>query len=248
MIDSPWPDGCEGAVSLTFDDAHPSQLRTALPILEENGLLGTFYVNPREDWMEASAPWREASLKGHEIGNHTLGHPCSQNFSFTPPGKGLESMSLAQIEADIDEAERRLRRALPEAGERSFCYPCYQAYIGSGESRRSYVPSVARRFVAARGRGETANHPAHADLHYLGSWPAERASGPELVGLAEQAAAQGRWAILTFHGVQSGHLMVAEGDFRELCAHLSRHKSRIRTAPVAVIARRVLDWRSAAGG
>ena len=44
----PWPDGCWGAVSLTFDDGHPSQLKKAVPILENVGLQGTFYLNPSD--------------------------------------------------------------------------------------------------------------------------------------------------------------------------------------------------------
>jgi peptidoglycan/xylan/chitin deacetylase (PgdA/CDA1 family) len=35
----------EGAVSLTFDDGLPTQLVTAVPVLDSNGLHGTFYVN-----------------------------------------------------------------------------------------------------------------------------------------------------------------------------------------------------------
>jgi peptidoglycan/xylan/chitin deacetylase (PgdA/CDA1 family) len=239
---SPWPESATGAVSLTFDDAMPSQLNRAIPILEEFGLRGTFYVNPNDAWMKNAAPWVEAASRGHEIGNHTLGHPCSQNFAFIAPGRGLESMTLESIEADIVEAEARLNRVLP-GQPRSFCYPCYQDYVGQGAERQSYVPVVARHFIAGRGRGEVANDPATIDLHYLGSWPVERSSGPELVGMVEQAASQGRWAILTFHGVQEGHLMVGEGDFRELCQHLSLHRERIWTAPVVQVAQRIAEWR-----
>jgi len=43
----PWPDGCLGAVSLTFDDGHASQLQKAVPILAEFDLWATFYLNPK---------------------------------------------------------------------------------------------------------------------------------------------------------------------------------------------------------
>jgi peptidoglycan/xylan/chitin deacetylase (PgdA/CDA1 family) len=45
----PWPGGCQGAVSLSFDDGHQTHLEKVVPILAEFGLLGTFYVNPRGD-------------------------------------------------------------------------------------------------------------------------------------------------------------------------------------------------------
>ena len=81
------------------------------------------------------------------------------------------------------------------------------------------------------------------DLHDLWSWPAERMSGAELVGLAERAAAEGRWAVFTFHGIDEGHLPVAAVDLVELCGFLARHRDRLWTAPVAVVAQHVIEWR-----
>ena len=70
-------------------------------------------------------------------------------------------------------------------------------------------------------------------------------SGAELVGLAERAAALGRWSILTFHGIHEGHLPVADVDLRELCGFLARHRARIWTAPVATVAQAISQWRRA---
>jgi peptidoglycan-N-acetylglucosamine deacetylase len=47
-----WPDGCQAAISLTFDDGLPSQLALAIPILNRFDLRGTFYVNPRDNYRE----------------------------------------------------------------------------------------------------------------------------------------------------------------------------------------------------
>jgi peptidoglycan/xylan/chitin deacetylase (PgdA/CDA1 family) len=242
---SPWPDGCQGAVSLTFDDGMTSHLLAAIPMLSEHGLTGTFYLNPRGDnWQERLEPWREAARAGHEIGNHTMAHPCTRAFRTDGELAGLEALTLAEMEADVVEAERRLRAGIPEQAERSFCYPCYQDHVGEGEGRQSYVPVIARHFIAARAKGEVANHPASCTLHHLSSFPAERSWGPTLVGLAERAADQSRWTILTFHGVNQGHLTVSEVDLRELCEHLRRHRERIWTAPLVTVARRIVDWRA----
>jgi peptidoglycan-N-acetylglucosamine deacetylase len=245
---SPWPDGCQGAVSLTFDDGMTSQLQIAIPMLNEHGLAGTFYLNPRGDqWYERLQPWREAARAGHEIGNHTMAHPCSRAFRDSDEPAGLEALTLAELEADIVETERRLREAIPEQKERSFCYPCYQDHVGEGSTRQSYVPLVARHFIAGRTKGEVPNHPASCTLHHLASYPAERSWGATLVGLAERAATQGRWTIFTFHGVNQGHLTVSEVDLKELCVHLQRHRDRLWTAPVIQVARRIMDWRASRG-
>jgi len=242
-----WPNGCLGALSLTFDDGMESQLEVALPLLNRFGFHATFYLNPRgEDWRELLEPWHEVADAGHEIGNHTLSHPCSSNFSGDPNGPGLESMSPKDIEDDILRAQGRLDEAFPNQRKRSFCYPCYQAFVGRGMKRQSYVPIVAKNFIAARGRGEVANHPAACDLLYLCSWPVERSSGPELVGLAERTT-QGRWGILTFHGIQQGHLPVADVDFQELVEFLGNNRDRIWVAPVIEVAKRIIEWRKETG-
>ncbi|MEZ4860866.1 MAG: polysaccharide deacetylase family protein [Caldilineaceae bacterium] len=243
-ISSPWPNACQGAISLTFDDGVQSQLDLAIPMLDRHGLRATFYVNPRDNYRDQLVPWRAAALNGHEIGNHTISHPCSKNFAFIADSgrRALEEMTLADIEAEIVEAGRRIQEVIPEQTAVSYGYTCYQPFVGRGPTRQSYVPVVARHCVAGRGRGERPNDPRHCDLWYLWSTPCERMTGAELVGLAEQAAAQGRWVILTFHGINEGNLLVAAGDLEELCVYLARQQERIWTAPVATIAQRVHEF------
>lgn len=244
----PWPKGYWGAVSLTLDDGHPSQLEKAVPILEDADLKGTFYLNPRGEgdaWRDRLDAWKPVAHMGHEIGNHTLSHPCPNSYAADPTFRGgLEDLNLQDIERDILQAEERLRAVFPEQAMRSFCYPCYMSYVGWGATRQSYVPVVARHFLAARGLGERANNPFNCDLHYLHSWDAARRSGSELVGLVERSVAQGRWGILTFHGLEATHLPIAPSDFRELVAHLDRHRQRIWTAPLITVAQRIAEWRT----
>ena len=247
VLDRLWPDDHEGAVSLTFDDGIPSQLQIAIPMMNHLGLRGTFYLSPRgEDWRKDLAPWVAVAQAGHEIGNHSLSHTCSRAFADTTDARGLENLTLDDIEADVVEAERRLAELFPEPSPRSFCYPCWQSHVGEGLTRQSYVPVIARHFIAARGLGEVPNHPLTCDLHHLWSWDVSRMSGAQLVGLAEQCAARGRWGLFVFHGIHSGHLPVAEVDFRELCQHLQRHNRRLWTAPVAEVAGWVRRVRSGA--
>lgn len=255
MADGPWPGGAAGAVSVTFDDGLPSQRERAVPLLEAAGLRATFYLNPRggkagaggeAPWAERLEPWRAVAASGHELGNHTVGHPCAANFGFAERRGTLEGMTLAELAADIDLAEARLRH-VAAGGPRSFAYPCYQDSVGEGTGRQSYVPLVAARFVAARTRGERPNHPGRCDLHHLWSWPAERMSGAELIGLCEEAACDGMWGMYTFHGVGEGHLPVGTADLTALCAHLERAAGRIWTAPVAEVARHLQAGRLRSG-
>jgi hypothetical protein len=245
-----WPGECCAAISLTFDDGLPSQLARAVPLLNNGDLPSTFYLVMRgDDFMEKLAPWREVAKAGHEIGSHTVGHTCSRAFRDSPAARGLENMTLADIEKDIIEAKRRLQQLVPDQVEMSFCYPCYMEHVGRGPTRQSYVPVVARHHIAGRGKGEFpfANPPATVDLHYAWSWPAERMPGSQMVGLVEACVARRCWGIFAFHGIDEGRLGVAEGDFRELANYLTANHDRVWTAPVAKVARRILDWRKENG-
>ncbi len=247
-IETPYPPGCRGAVSLTFDDGLHSQLEVAVPLLTDRGLRATFYLNPRgrnpdsDDWLERWAGWKQVAEQGHELGNHSLTHPCSRAFGNHLQERCLETMTLADIEADVLEAERRLR-LLTGVAERSYAYPCYQDFVGCGPTRQSYVPVIARHFVAARGGGEYPdNHPLTCDLHYLWSLKAEFLRGAELIGWVEWSMQRGRWIILTFHGIDEGHLPVSRLALRELCDFLAQRRD-IWTAPVVEVAQRIRRWR-----
>lgn len=249
-----WPAPYRGAVSLTFDDGLRSQLETAVPILESGGLRGTFYLNPRgaaesaglgDSFLEALAPWQPVQARGHEMGNHTVVHPCSLNVNleWNAP-HNLIHWTLAQIEADILEARRRLQLAFPGQAENTFAYPCYESSLGRGKNRVSYTPIVARHFVAARAKaemqGQLANDPLWCDLHHLNSWPCERQMGASMIGLVEQAAALGRWGVFTFHGVDEGNLLVGSSDLRELVDYLAS-RADIWTAPLVEVGAYVRD-------
>ena len=169
----------------------------------------------------------------------------------------METVTLDEMEADVLEAERRLKELIPEQSIRSFCYPCYQDYVGEGSTRQSYVPVIAKHFPAARGRGEAPNHPALTDLHFLTSAVAAGwMSGSELCESTESAIRQGRWVILVFHSFQNEPRSprvpgsyhhgspVSADDFRELCKYLDANRDRIWTAPVITIAQKIIAWRT----
>jgi len=241
-LDTPWSP-YQGAVSLTFDDGTQNQLEKAVPPLDEFGLKATFYLPPKgDDWRTRLAPWAAVAARGHEIGNHTLTHPCPGNILGT--SGGLEAMSLADIEEDIVKAQERLEQLAPHQTDWTFAYPCYCTTVGRGQARQSYVPVVARRFLAGRAAGEygIGNAPAAVDLACAWSLPVERMSGYEMIGLVEEITARGHWAILVFHEIDGARLTVGSYDLRMLLNHLRRRAGVIWTAPVVEVARKVAGW------
>jgi len=244
-----WPGGRKAAISLTFDDGLLSQLNIAIPLLDKFGFKATFYINPSGDYKSLLKPWKDVADSGHEIGNHTLTHPCSCNFDFArSSGKCLEEMTLEEIRDDIMEAHRRIKEIIP-GGSRTFAYPCYETAVGRGLSKKSYVPIVAEVFLAARGGGALGypNSPLVCDLHELWSWSVHRMSFEGMIGLAIRASFEGGWAIYTFHGINEGHLPISDHDLTGFLMFLKKNGDKIWVAPVCEVAEYILEARSKMG-
>jgi hypothetical protein len=252
-VDGFWPGGRGAAISLSFDDGMDSHVTTAARELEARDLRGTFYVpaGGSEDDPSEARSWRErlerfapAAAAGHEVGNHTVLHPCSLNIDTEAEwgrrGINLLNWTLEDIASDLTEAQRRIDVVFSDQPATSFAYPCYESTVGKGRDRVSFVPLVADMFVAGRARGGVfggfGNDPLACDLHYLSSFGAERMPGPLMIGLVERTLARGRWSIFTFHGIAEDDLAVGLADFQELLDHLAARREEIWTAPVADVA------------
>jgi hypothetical protein len=184
------------------------------------------------------------AASGHEIGNHALSHICSSNYAGIPGG--LEEKDLVAIEIDILAAQERLARIAPHQQEWTFAYPCYCTHVGRGAERQSYVPVVARHFLAGRSGGEYgfANQPAVVDLACCWGQPVERMSGFEMIGLVEELTARGQWLVLVFHEIDGQRLTVGGHEYRMLLDYLARRRAAIWTAPVVEVARKIATFQA----
>jgi peptidoglycan/xylan/chitin deacetylase (PgdA/CDA1 family) len=197
-----WPEGKRAAISLSFDDARPNQVDRALAILDRYGVKATFYVsmpNVRDRLPE----WKKAVANGHEIGNHTLTHPCTVNYSFYSLSHrgGLEDFTLEMIQQEMDEANEGIQHLL---GVRptTFAYPCGQTFVGRGITVKSYVPLVAARFVVGRGwNDEMPNVPASCDLSQVMGMPIDGLNFAQARKLIDNVIANGRWLVLVGHNI-----------------------------------------------
>ena len=71
-----WCDGRRAALSIRFDDSHPTHLSRAIPVLREHGFRATFMINPgRPSFLSKREEWEACMKQGdQEFGNHTLNH------------------------------------------------------------------------------------------------------------------------------------------------------------------------------
>ena len=213
-----WPEGKRAAISLTFDDARHSQVTQGLPILDEYGTKATFYVSIRnlEEQLDA---WKRAAVNGHEIGNHTLAHPCSGNFPFIGD-RALENYTLDKMQHELVEANNIIESLL---GVRpvSFAYPCGQKFVGRGQNLKSYVPLVATEFLAGRGwMDEWANDPAFCDMANLMAMELDGKDFEQVKQLIDRTLANGGWLIFCGHEIGEGERQTTHSStLKALCEY-----------------------------
>ena len=234
-----WPAGKRAAVSLSFDDGRPSQVDHGLDVLARHNVRATFYVMPGAIAQRIDG-WRRAVAAGHEIGNHSNTHPCSGNFPFARPN-ALEGYTPARIGQDIDAAQQAIHDALGVMPE-TFAYPCGHTFVGRGPTFASYVPLVARKFLAGRRAfDETHNHPSACDLSHCFGMDFDGASFEKVRALIDRAIDDNSWLILVGHDVGFGKVQTVHPDVLDaVCRYCATDRAAdVWIDTVAAVARHV---------
>jgi peptidoglycan/xylan/chitin deacetylase (PgdA/CDA1 family) len=240
-----WPDDTRAAVSLSFDDARRTQPDVGIPILDRFGVRGTFYVTPRNmnDRLDA---WGAAVAVGHEIGNHTLTHPCSGDYPWSR-ANALEDYTLGRIDREITGADAQIR-ALLDVTCRTFAYPCAQTFVGRGAGQRSYVPLIAERFLVGRHAfNDVPADPAFCDLAQVNSVELDRRRWDEARTLLEEAAETGAWLVFFTHEIApEGRQATSPEVLQQVCAWCTDATNAIWIDTVASVGEYIVSARGAA--
>ncbi len=237
-----WPQGKKAGVSITFDDARFSQPEVAVPILNKYNVKATFYVSPG-NMEHRLSDWEKIVADGHEIGNHTMTHPCSGNFGFAR-NNALEDYTLSRMEDDILSANEIIMKRLGVSPS-TFAYPCGQKFVGRGLNTKSYVPLIAKHFIVGRSAfDEVHNDPSFADLAQATGIDIDSASFERVKGLLDRALSEGGWLILFGHeiGAGGGQTILAN-TLEKLCQYAQDPANGIWIDTVASIGNYILQNR-----
>lgn len=232
-----WPGKAQAAVSLTYDDGVYSALEHAIPDLERVGFRGSFYLPVgNSQVINRRADWKNAFLNGHEIGNHTLQHPCRG------PGHEhqLEAYTPIGIRKEILYAVAWLNQNIGPDNYRTFAYPCSHIAIGDPPDEDSYLSAVQACHFAARMAVGGINDPfvVAKNLLRIKAAVLGRPDGREVepfIEYCEQAAQLRGWAVVVFHGVGDHWLSTERVVHQQLIEHLQ--DGRFWVAPVKEVAR-----------
>jgi hypothetical protein len=238
-----WLGGYQAAVSLTYDDGLPVHYSLVSPLLLRYNLHDTFYPPINGDIRLHPNRWRELAAVGHELGNHTIFHPCRQIKSKPYPWLGkrydLAGYTLDQLRAELEVANLVLH-LLDGQTERTFGNTCCDTAIGRGSREVPMKPLLSELFLAARGRlsGCIALPTCDLDLFDIGCIHIDGLSFYDLRELVERALECSGWAVLMLHGIgpSTHNLYLDEGVHERFIAWLADQQS-IWTAPVRTIAR-----------
>jgi peptidoglycan/xylan/chitin deacetylase (PgdA/CDA1 family) len=239
-----WPDGNQAALSLSFDDARHSQIDTGLALLDKYDAKVTFYVVP-DRVKERLKGWKQAVVSGHEIGNHTLYHPCTGNLDWVGPDNTIENYTLNKMRAELLDANQQIQALLATTPE-SFAYTCGDTTVGRGLKNKSYIPVVAELFTSGRGwQNEAANNPAKVDMAHVLSMKMDDMSFENIKAIIEQARKKGYWLVLAGHeiGQDGGAYTSRTAMLENLLAYAQDKNNKIWIAPVGTISQYIRNNR-----
>jgi hypothetical protein len=238
-----WPRNAQAAVSLSYDDGIANHHQVVAPQLEANGLRGTFYAPLKSDLMQTPLAWRQMAARGHELGNHTVFHPCwsvnGRYAEWLPDEYNLEHYTEEKWLDEVATANRSLWLVDGQA-ERTFGNTCFDNYLGPADRPTCLEPLIERHFLAAR--GEDTGKPVNLEtlnFYNLGTVWADRRAFGDFSAELDDMLERGGWIIYTMHGVGLGshrHCIDAAEHLR-LLEFLRAASGRIWTAPVIDVVR-----------
>lgn len=221
-----WPDGKKAAVVFTYDDALDCHLDVAVPQLDEFGFKGTFYCTGNsQSLFNRTEEWRNTAQNGHELGNHTLFHPCNgDQFDWVKPEYNLNKYTIEQLITELKTASTLLK-AIDGKKVRTFAYTCSNVSIGEND----FSDEIQPLFAAARADGPIPQTMTGYNIYKAPSWMVEDRKAEEMIGYLEQAKAKGTIAVFMFHSVGGGYLNVDAGEHRKLLEYIRKNESDFYT-------------------
>ncbi len=226
-----WPGGRKAAIVLTYDDSLTSQLDVAAPQLEAAGFRGTFFLNGT--FSPSDVPrWRRLSATGHELGNHSMFHPCPAAAFPMERQFNSEGYSVAGLLREIA-AMNTLLLAIDGRQGRTYSVPCSISLAGTVDYTDALRASGLVRYVRTGVPDNAAvTDPALLDPFRVPSRSfAESATAEDLIAYVKDVQRRGGLGVFMFHGVGGDYQQVSAQAHLGLLQYLAAHRSEIWVAP-----------------
>lgn len=242
QFNSAWK-GKKCSVVLTYDDAIDQHLDNALPVLDSLGLKATFYVTAFSNSVQNRLnEWKNLASKGHELGNHTLYHPCDggPGREWVRKDRDLRTYSLPRMLDEVRMTNLFLK-ALDGQTKRTFAFTCGDMKIGDS----SFIKPLQNDFVAARAVRDQMHKINEIDLYNVDCYMVNGHSAAQMIEWVKKAVETQSLLVILFHGVGGGNsLNVSIPAHREFLNYLKQNEKDLYIAPMLEVAEHIREWQS----
>lgn len=219
--------GKKCSVVLTYDDALNVHLDNVIPALDSLNLKGTFYLTASSDAAtKRISGWKRAAMNGHELGNHTLYHPCDASLpgmSWVKPEYDLSKYSLKRMQDEVKMCNAYLK-SIDGKDKRTFAFTCGHKKVIEGE----FIQTLTNEFVAARSVRSQMHSINEQNLMDIDCYSMEGTTGEQMIELVKQAQNSGKLLVFLFHGVGGEHgLNVSKEAHSKLLHYLKENEKDI---------------------
>lgn len=231
---TPWR-GKKAAVVLTYDDGYHEQLDNALPVLDSLGLKATFYLSAFFPAVRGRInEWKKVAANGHELGNHTLYHPCvgGAGREWVPADYDMLNYTVTRMEDEIRMTNVFLEQ-LDGKQQRTFAFTCGDMQVKDS----FFINGLKGDFIAAR----AVRHEMHAineiDLYNIDCYVVNGETAVQMEEWVKKAIAKKALLVILFHGVGGGNsLNVLKEEHTKFLTLLKQQENDLWIAPLADIA------------
>ncbi len=219
-----WPKGKIAAVVLTYDDALHSQLDVAIPQLDAARFKGTFFLDG--DITPADMlRWRKAQRSGHELGNHSLFHPCPR--AMLPDRKNYltDNYDADRMLGEIA-AMNNVLFGIDSSSSRTYSVPCSQMLVGGTDYTDALRHSGLAKYARTGGDQykSVITDFAKLDVFQVPSFgPVDKPAGSILIAYAQRVLDAKSLGVLQFHGTGGDYLEVTAQAHQQLVDWLRKH-------------------------
>ena len=237
QVNQPWH-GKKCAVVLTYDDAINQHLDNAIPVLDSLGLKATFYITAFSSSMQTRMnDWKKLAANGHELGNHTLYHPCIGGAGREWVSKEYD-LNNYTVKRMVDETRMTnlFLYALDGKTKRTFAFTCGDMKIGDS----SFINAMKDDFVAARAVRAQMHKINEIDLYNVDCYMVNGETAAQMIEWVKKAMETNSLLVILFHGVGGGNgLNVDVQAHREFLQYLKKNEKDIWIAPMLDVAEHI---------
>lgn len=219
-------------ICLTYDDGLESHRSTVLPQLDSIGLKATFFLNSIRGSAQVVSEvsgevvaWSKAAQNGHELGNHTLFHPCPAKLGFAR-AFAIDNYTVDQIEREIIAQNAVLALIDPKRTIRSFAFPCNNVFVENTDYSKRISDKGLVKFGRAGGDSTSVvSNFEKLNTMQVPSWFVEEGTTlDKLIAFAEKVKKSGGMGVYQFHGVGGEFFKISKETHRAFLAYLAKNQ------------------------